>query len=242
VKDEPGKKPVGKGKLEKLSVGTFVAYSQGAQPKKLRIGKITTITRNEATVAVQRYRPLSDGRLRVKWIPVENKDAYGQSVPMIESLSVRQIMTTVQLHDGVISHAAARKLDRSGWSLDESDLQEQAEVEAAAEGENAGPEAMLHVDWYKRLEQFVLTAKELPRLEDDLDGVSSQFSVRFSSHAVRQEWLGGGHVDFLEIYCGFQELTLRVREAGLTAGEGLDSRLVSYEQVWPLHDVPTVPA
>ena len=43
-------------------------------------------------------------------------------------------------------------------------------------------------------------------------------------------------MDFLEIYCGFAELTVRVREASWTAGEGIDNQVVSYGRVWPLED------
>ena len=169
----------------------------------------------------------------MKWVPVENRDAYGNAVPMMETLNVRQVMTTVQLHDGVISHSAARKLDRSGWGLDENDLREQADVEAVAEEENSGGvEAMPRVDWYKRLEQFVFQLKGRTPEVVEFEG---QTGVVFANHSIRQQWLAEGHVDFLEIFCGCQELTFRIREAGLKAAEGLDSRLVSYGQVWPLH-------
>ena len=46
-------------------------------------------------------------------------------------------------------------------------------------------------------------------------------------------------MDFLEIYCGFAELTTQVRRAGWTAGEGIDNTVVSYGRVWPLEDEDT---
>ena len=116
----PGRRKAGAGKLERLAVGMCVAYAQGRGQKKLRLGKVTNITKAENSVVVHRLRPLSDGRLRVRWLPAVNVDAYGADHPSLETLHPRQIMTVVQLHDGVLAHAAARKLDKAGWRLDES--------------------------------------------------------------------------------------------------------------------------
>ena len=139
---------------------------------------------------VVRYRPLSDGRLRVKWIPAEGTDAYGKTFVEQETVAVRQIVTSVQLHEGILAHSVARRLDKSGWSLDEAD----AKVEPVL------PEPS--VAWNARLEQFVLVTRELPGLSDEPSGAASSLSIKFDSHGARQEWLGIGQVHFLEIYCG----------------------------------------
>ena len=205
----------------------FVAYCQGAATKTLRIGRVSTITKNESSVVVQRFRPLSDGRLRVRWIPMENVDAYGASTPALETLHCRQIMTTLQLHDGVLSHAAARRLDKSGWRLDESDLVEEAAVvEVPRE---------VAVASYARLEEFRQFMKGgLPVLADMSAEHRPAVLVTFEGDECRRRWLAEGRVDFLEVFCGFQELTFRVRECGLIASDGIDNKVVSMGQVWPL--------
>ena len=49
-----------------------------------------------------------------------------------------------------------------------------------------------------------------------------------------QKWLSTGTTDFLEIFCGWQQLTYRVREVGLQAADGIDLRVVSHGRAWPL--------
>ncbi len=58
------------GKLAKLGAGQFVAYCN-SHPKlrKCRVGKVLTVSRQENLIIVHRYRPLADGRLRVRWLP-----------------------------------------------------------------------------------------------------------------------------------------------------------------------------
>ena len=70
-------------------------------------------------------------------------------------------------------------------------------------------------------------------------GRGGSTAVAFGCAETFQKWLGKGTVDFLEIYCGFGEFTARVREAGMTAGEGIDSKVISYGQVWPLEQEAT---
>ena len=53
-------------------------------------------------------------------------------------------------------------------------------------------------------------------------------ALEFAAEVDLQKWIGKGTVDFLEIYCGYGQITARVSEAGLTVGEGIDNRVVSY--------------
>ena len=114
------------GKLDKLSVGQYVAYDAGLPGKVCKIGRVVAIIRAEAEVAVHKHRPVTDGRLRVKWVPlfVTSPEEGGQERegvegrPSVENVAVKCVLATVQLHDSVMSHAAARRLDRAGWRLD----------------------------------------------------------------------------------------------------------------------------
>ena len=43
----------------------------------------------------------------------------GGGKPSLEVIQLKQVLTIVQLHSGVLNHAAARKLDLAGWRLQE---------------------------------------------------------------------------------------------------------------------------
>ena len=61
--------------------------------------------------------------------------------------------------------------------------------------------------------------------------------VQFSGLIEIQKWLKLGYVDFAEIFRGFGEATIRVREAGLTASEGFAKYAITYERCWHLDEV-----
>ena len=233
--DQRLKKP-GAGKLTKLTIGQFIAYAGvGHANKMLRIGKVVAITRAEGIVGVHRFRPISDGRLRIRWEPLMLKDAYNAENPVLENIHARQIVTVVQLHDGIVSHAAARRLDRAGWKLDESDLVEEAALEES-----------IPVGSLQRLGELFegLRGAGSFSIEDDPSrgalvlADKPVMKVSFESKELLQRWVSeeSRQVDFVEVFCGFQELLLRVREAGLKAADGFDSKVMSYGQTWCLDD------
>ena len=69
-----------------MAVGLYTAYSTGGKAKKVRIGKVVTITKAEASAVVHRHRPLSDGRLRVQWVPTFDEDAHQNKSPNLETV------------------------------------------------------------------------------------------------------------------------------------------------------------
>ena len=58
----------------------------------------------------------------------------------------------------------------------------------------------------------------------------------FESQAAVQKYLTLEFVEFLEIFCGCSQLTLRVAESGIRRGEGIDSKALAYGQTWCLDD------
>ena len=115
------------GKLARLGVGQFVAYCNShPKLKKCSVGKVITLPRPENLIIVHRYRPLADGRLRFRWLPaftVGGDEVLGEGdVPAKENVQAGQIVSILDLHDGVVSHAASRKLDNAGWRYDETEL------------------------------------------------------------------------------------------------------------------------
>ncbi len=117
------------GKLDKVTVGGCILYAHQEQKKKCRVGKVITVARTEQVVIVHRHFPLTDGRLRVKWIPAY-LDAEGKEVsepgakPSTESVEARRILKVVKLDKhAVLNPAATRELDLAGWTLDEKTLE-----------------------------------------------------------------------------------------------------------------------
>ena len=58
--------------------------------------------------------------------------------------------------------------------------------------------------------------------------------VHFATETELRKWLRLGYVDFAELFRGFGELTIRVREAGCSASEGFDKHAITYERCWHL--------
>jgi hypothetical protein len=57
------------GKMNRVSVDQYIAYCSGdPRQKKCRVGRVTLVSKREATVTVHRDRPMTDGRLRINWL------------------------------------------------------------------------------------------------------------------------------------------------------------------------------
>ena len=203
------------------SVGGLVAYTSVPKVKKCRIGQVRKVFRPDQTVLVHRFLPISDGRLRVAWMPAYVSTEGTEVVepgsnPSQETVTVQQLVMIVQLSSGVLSHAAARKLDRANWRLDEQGIQH----EAGVVGVPPVPSSPLAI----RLEEFFGKV-----------GTTPVKAMRFSDQSLKK-WCATRYVDFLEVFCGEGMLTEVILETGLVAGEGIDGRWTSYGQVWDLRD------
>ena len=114
------RKKLSPGKLERVMTGNFVMYTaKDARAKEASVGKVTALSKTEGTVIVHRYRPVSDNCMRLHWLPVyveDGAEVLGTGTrPSTETVSVKQILFPVQLHDGVLGHAVARNLERLGY-------------------------------------------------------------------------------------------------------------------------------
>ena len=111
------------GKLEKITSGNYIAYvGEDAAARKCRIGKVLNDSKRKASVLVHKHRPTVDGKMRLKWEPMFHENGAevlgSGSVPSQEKVDVKHIVDLVQLHDGVLAHAAARRLDHRKFSWD----------------------------------------------------------------------------------------------------------------------------
>ena len=110
------------GRLDKVQTGNCVVYRFAGRAKECTVGKVTAVSKSEATVVVHRYRPVSDHHLRLYWRPVyieEGIEVLGDgSNPSTETVPLKRLLFPVQLHDGILAHAAARKLDHLGYKYE----------------------------------------------------------------------------------------------------------------------------
>ena len=141
--------------------------------------------------------------------------------PSEVSIDAKRVLVVVQLHDGVMSHAAARRLERMGYGFQSEAHYEQnwaGAVKAVVSNESA--------TWLKEL---ALAAGAVPSCAQE-----SPKRIHFDTNIELQKWLQLHEVDFAEIFRGMGEATVRVREAGCTAAEGFDKYAITYERCWHL--------
>jgi len=115
------------GKLSRIFPNTYIAY-KSLRPNKAdifkrlcEVGRVLNVSKVESSVVVHVHKPLSEGRLRVKWIPVyvvEGSEVLGSGTEALTvQVEAQRILFPVQLHDGVLSHAAARRLDNGDYGF-----------------------------------------------------------------------------------------------------------------------------
>ena len=244
------RKRVSQGKLDKVQTGNFIVYALAGKRQECTIGKVTALSRAEATVIVHRYRPVTDNHLRLYWQPVYVEggvEVIGEgSSPSTETVPIKRVLFPVQLHDGVLAHAAARRLDHLGYRYDRSiNLDPNDVVADVAQGSqlyepclapavSASKELCLMSSdgesFCSKVEKFCLAGKALPSYQ----GNQTSHVVYFQGRSELQKWLCLGYVDFAELFRGFGEATIRVREAGCTAAEGFDKYAITYDRCWHL--------
>jgi hypothetical protein len=64
------RKTLSPGKVDKIQTGNFIVYVIAHKTKECTVGKVTALSRAEATVIVHRYKPVTDNHLRLYWQPV----------------------------------------------------------------------------------------------------------------------------------------------------------------------------
>ena len=223
------------GKIGRILAGNFIAYAVESRTKVCTIGKVTAVSDTEGTVIVHRYRPTNDNRLRIYWKPVfieGGVEVLGQgSSPSTETVAAKRIIFPVQLMDGgVLSHATARELDHRKYRFDKPPgeiadenwnvlIRESPQVKAA-DGESIT----------RKVEKFCMVGQAYPSFEDN----ETSHVVHFQARTELQKWLSLGYVDFAEVFRGFGQFTIRVREVGCSAAEGFDKYALTYERAWHL--------
>ena len=137
----------------------------------------------EQVVTVHEYTARAGDRLRVHWEPTYYQPGVGlqqlEGQPVLATMNLSKFISVLELNSGVMGHAAARKLERAGWRLDEAVLQDGALVVGAL--------------WSEQDARFA----ELLRtcLPD-----APEFCA--ANRSELQPWVVRGFVDFLDVFVG----------------------------------------
>ena len=217
------------GKLERLVAGNYLAYTGLEKKRKIcHVGKVQNVSRREESVVVHKHKPVSDGRLRLKWEPLYIEDGTevlgSGSKPSEETIQVKRILFPVPIHDGVLGHAAARRLDHMGYVFDAKELEYE---QGCFDLKIMKP---MNNSLAEKLERFCFAGQALPSVGAN----DTSHRVKFESNIELQKWLQLGRVDFAELFRGRGQATIRVREAGCSAAEGFDKHCITYERSWHL--------
>ena len=139
----------GKGKKPRLEPGLHIAHAKDAQLRTCSVGRVWVLTKAEASVQVHKFRGQWGASLRVRWMPLfygtdgaETTEAGGK--PSLEGITPKQVLAVVQLHDGVLQHSVARRLDRSGWKIPEDQYAELMHAAQVSEGAERIIKSMNH--------------------------------------------------------------------------------------------------
>ena len=125
--------------------------------------------------------------------------------PAKETVPINRILFPVQLHDGVLAHAAARRLDQSNYRYEHNlGAVETVDVATMLPERSSRDESICQM-----VEKFCGAGKGNIRCSEDKRS-ASKHPVTFEDSQELQKWLRHGVVDFAEIFKGCGELTIRV--------------------------------
>ena len=115
-----GLAPRVKARMREVAVGRLVAY-QGEEEKRCRLGKVLSVAEDLSSGTVHVYVAEVDGRLQVVWSAAyDSQEGADVQRQRVETLEAKRVLGVVELNKGVLNHAAASRLARAGWRLDEA--------------------------------------------------------------------------------------------------------------------------
>ena len=232
-----------KTRMKEVKPGRLVAY-QGEEARRCRVGKVLSVAEDLSSVTVHVYTAEVDGRLQVVWSAaydgLEGADFQRQRV---ETLEAKRVLGVVELNKGVLNHAAASRLARAGWRLDESTVKHGAL--AAAVGPSSRPAAGTEQALAAAVVPLARPAAGTERLSDL---PSSRVAALVAACRPAEEldlrigevqaWAAGVPL-FVEIFDGARRLSdalqcLGAASAACAVVAGVDVKRRTYGQCWDL--------
>ena len=124
--------------------------------------------------------------------------------PAKETVPINRILFPVQLHDGVLAHAAARRLDQGNDRYEHENL---GTVDTVDIGTMLPERSATDESMCKMVKRFCGAGKGMIRRSTDPKS-ASKHPITFENSQELQKWLRLGVVDFAEIFKGCGELTI----------------------------------
>ncbi|CAK0811447.1 unnamed protein product, partial [Prorocentrum cordatum] len=209
-----------KARMREVKVGRLVAY-QGEEAKRCRVGKVLSLAEDLSSVTVHVYQAAVDGRLQVVWTAAyDRQEGADFQRQRVETLEAKRVLGVVELNKGVLNHAAASRLARAGWRLDEGTVRRGALAAAAVV-----PAAPRLSDLpSSRVIALVAACRPLEELDLKIGEV--------------QAWAHGVPL-FVEIFDGVGRLSQAVQSLGAANAvcsvvAGIDLKRRTYGQYWDL--------
>ena len=154
--------------------------------------------------------------------------------PSLDTVSLKRLVTKVTFSTkGVLGHACASRLDRSGYRLEETGLPAPSGDTGRAEpdddlGDDVGAirssfGSVGFLEATSRLEEFVSSVGTTP----DFVGVAMLGDSL-------QQWIGHGEIDVLEVFSGQGAFLAASRALGMTTAGGIDRDYPAYGRSWDL--------
>ena len=131
------------------------------------------------------------------------------------------MLAVVDLHSGVLGHAAAARLARAGWRVEDAAVADDGSLDVGVLVAVSSPPASRCPEAV-RLEVLAVACQGRPEKR-----------VSWQDGAVAQ-WCKVSYVDFLELFDGTQGLSASVARLGLRVGFGIDRARGSYGCSWDL--------
>ena len=155
--------------------------------------------------------------------------------PSLLQLTPADIIRPVKLDQfGILQAEAVRDFDKRCLFADRSDIHYKnvdgklvRHDNAAMTGFPVSETRLTYPERTKNLQSFI-DRFDKPKI--------GKGRVHFGSKELYQRWLALETVEFVEVYRGFGEMTIRVQEAGLTVSEGFDKYATTYGKRWCLDE------
>ena len=183
---------------------------------------------------MRKYKPTSDGRLRVSWESVFHEgdaEVFGPShLPSQEVVTPKRVLRLFQLDYGVFSHDAARALDLAKYIIapkKKSNFKRIRANFATSQGRTSPPNCTSYWD----LRIWIIPLR--PNLQGGVVAIH-RIADRVGPRKISAVELEPKPVDFSEVSSSKSEITHRVLAAGLTSAEGFDCSDLTYGRAWHL--------
>ena len=188
--------------------------------------------------------PINDGRLRITWAYVYEES--GDQVitpsdkPSLLQLTPSEMVRTVKFDQfGVLLPEATRDLDRRYFTIGRTNVHYKnidgkpvRHDSASMTGFPSSKTSLVYPEKTKSLDAF-LERFGKPKVGEGIDFAAR---VSFGSKELCQKWISMETVEFVEVYRGFGEMTIRVAEADLLVSEGFDKYATTYGKRWCLDE------